>query len=627
MMALDNYKSMVNDLSNILVTRVQNLPADAKLLLNWFQSLPTLQRWIVGITAFNTTILITHRLFSYLSRKIHKYPPGLYGIPYFGSFFTFGFYGEEKFTQSLLPSYGPITMHKIGITNILTINEVNLIKVIIGSEYCALRPWQLTAIYTNVDKSNYNDDLTSNALKIHQIVPPQAFSNDYQSQRRRLALNAVSKIANRKFVESQVNVLLSKQMYPVLEKMAIESGGNNHNERKKASWSPHRDMDLISFNITFGALFGIDNILSKDNKDFLTIADHSTEFGVLFGLSILSNFFYFPRIIRKHYIDDKITVGFVKNLSNSSVIFEKYIDNAIKEYENKKSSVSDDDSSFTLFDEIYQSIKNDKNMNSIITDEILLADIFSLLAAATDTTTATLESCLLFAAKYASVQEEVYQELKQFSNGDGDGDGASGDIEYKNITQCVKFQGFIHEVLRISAIVPKNTARAVSEACILKFNYETDNNGYKKSDAVNSKSIIFDKLSNYERYNNEKGQRDCEYIIDESFYIDSNLDYVMTQDSNIWGLNPSKLDINHWIKQNSEKGEIFFKNTNSLPFSIGKRDCPGRMLAMKAIKLIMAKLFLKYKFTFEDDSIDITYEYGFVKQINPKRSLVVEKRT
>ena len=44
--------------------------------------------------------------------------------------------------------------------------------------------------------------------------------------------------------------------------------------------------------------------------------------------------------------------------------------------------------------------------------------------------------------------------------------------------------------------------------------------------------------------------------------------------------------------------------------SVGKRDCPGCMLAMKAIKLIMVEVFSKYGFTFKDDSVGITYYYN-----------------
>ena len=593
-MSLYSCESMLKKFINILETRIQKLS--------------TLQRWVVAFSAFNTAVLVTHKVFSYLSRKNHKYPPSLLGIPYWGSFFTFAYYGEKAFIQSLLPSYGPITMHKIGRTNILTINETNLIKTIIGSEYCALRPWQLSAIYDSVNKSIYSNNLTLNEIQMQQIVTSQAFSNQHVPQRRRLALNAISKIANRKFIEGHVNILLEKQMFPLLDEMAT----NN-----KGIWSPHREMDLISFNITFGALFGSKNILDSNNRDFITIAEYSTTFGVLFGFSILSNLFYIPNIVRKHFIDNKLNLAFVKNLAHTSVIFEKYINNAIKEHEKKNKD------EFTIFDEIYENMKKDKNLNNVITDEILLSDLLSLVGAATDTTTATLESCLLFAAKYSALQDEIYYELKQFGDcGDG-----NNDIEYKNIANCVKFQAFIHEVLRVSAIVPKNTPHAVSEPCILKFNYMIDKNGERMPNRVNSKSIIFDKLSNYDSYNNSKGDRDTEYIIDKSFYIDSNLEYIQTQDNSIWGKNASKFNINHWIKD-GKKGKIFYKNPNSLPFSIGKRDCPGRALAMKAIKLIMAKLFIKYKFAFQDNSIDIdiTYKYGFVKQIYPKQNLVVAKR-
>ena len=372
-----------------------------------------------------------------------------------------------------------------------------------------------------------------------------------------IALSDVGKVANRKFVGSQVimSVLFKQTNFSHLGKMTIESS----KARKKGAWSPHGDIDLILVNMTFDALFGIQNILSKDNQASSSIADHLTEFAALFGLSISRIFFYFPTIIRKHYID-KITVGFVKNLSHSSIVLE-----------NKKSNGSVGDKSFTLFDEIHQSIKNDQSKNSIITNEILLVYIFSLLAG-TDTSTTTLELCVLF------------------DHEDNSNDSGDCDIQYTNTTHshCIKFEAFIHEVLRVFAIVSKNIALGVSETCVLKFNYAKDNNGIKKYDAVNGSSIIFDKLRDYCLYNYDKGERCCEYIID-SFDIDPNLDYVMTQDINIWGKNASKLDNNHSINKISKRVKHFLRI--QMHYHLAKKPC-------------------KHKFTCGNNNIDNIYEHG-----------------
>ena len=632
-MALAKWNALLIELSGIAQIRLETLATDLKRLVNWYKNRTGIQRWLIGASGFSVTVLASHRLFSYLSRKNNKQPPGLIGIPYFGSFFTLAYYGEEKFSRSLLPSYGPITMHKIGTTKILTINEINLIKAIIGSQYCALRPPQLSAIYRSVNQSIYVKNVSAKSLLEYKIIAPQAFCNEYRCQRRRVLINAVSKISNKQLIESNVNKLLSTKIFPLLDDISSNNmntidNNSNHNSNtsaneNKRSWNPDSEMELLSFNITFGALFGSDKILDSNDNDFIAIAKFSTRFGALFGFSILANLFCIPNLIRKYMIDDKLNPEFVQNLADGSSIFEKYMNEAIKNLANKK------ESDYTLFDEIYKMIKNDANVSSVITDEILLVDVFNLLAAATATTAITLESCLLFSAKYLSLQDEIYKELIQFGSGSGSGSG--NDIEYKNIVHCVKFQAFIHEVLRVSAILPTSNPRAVSEPCILRFNYMKSNDDKKRiqkntTRRVDSQSIIFDKLCNY----NSNDKRDCEYIIDELFYIVENLDYVMTQDSNIWGENPCQFNIYHWInmihESNGETRQTFVKNPNSLPFSIGKRDCLGKTLAMKAIKLILAKLFLKYKFTFENENKDIVYRYMFVKEIHPKINLLAQKR-
>ena len=125
-------------LSNEWQKLVSDVTKDPKLI-------DFLKKWSLA-TGICLSILLLRSMYHRIYRKICKYPPGLFGVPYFGSLFAVAAYGDDKFYTKLLPKYGAITMFQLGNTNMISINDVNLIQTMYNSQYCLKRPQAMTEV-------------------------------------------------------------------------------------------------------------------------------------------------------------------------------------------------------------------------------------------------------------------------------------------------------------------------------------------------------------------------------------------------------------------------------------------------------------------------------------------------
>ena len=113
-------------------------------------------------TGVCVSLLLLRNIFHRVYRKIYKYPPGLFGIPYFGSFFTVAFYQDDYFLSKILPKYGPITMFRIGNTNMISINDATLVQTILEHKASTERPPQLADLFTlKINKYDDYDNKTN----------------------------------------------------------------------------------------------------------------------------------------------------------------------------------------------------------------------------------------------------------------------------------------------------------------------------------------------------------------------------------------------------------------------------------------------------------------------------------
>lgn len=137
----------------ILAARQQITTEWAKFLSDLDPKLLEIFKKFSLATGICLSLLLLRNVFNRIYRRIYKYPPGLFGIPYFGSFFTLAAYGDDKFYTKLIPKYGPITMFDVGNTSMISINDANLIQTMYNSNYCLQRPQLMTQLFSLTGKT------------------------------------------------------------------------------------------------------------------------------------------------------------------------------------------------------------------------------------------------------------------------------------------------------------------------------------------------------------------------------------------------------------------------------------------------------------------------------------------
>lgn len=103
-------------------------------------------------------------------------------------------------------------------------------------------------------------------------------------------------------------------------------------------------------------------------------------------------------------------------------------------------------------------------------------------------------------------------------------------------------------------------------------------------------------------------------------------DYFIPKDTmiliNIWGLhrdpsiweNPTKFDPDRWNDENLKKIENL--RYKFLPFSVGPRDCVGKIFAKYEAPLIISLILYSFEINFADGFNDIDLEFGSI--LKPK---------
>ena len=254
-------------------------------------------------------------------------------------------------------------------------------------------------------------------------------------------------------------------------------------------------------------------------------------------------------------------------------------------------------------------LENEKE-NKIRRDEIL-ADIFSLFAAGTDTSASTLQSGIILFGKYPNIQKKFYNiclklwklngESLWIGTGTDSGSDIDNDTKYKGFrldwirmsdkyNKDIKilineFKAIIYEILRISSIAPRGLSH---------FNIKQD-----------------EKIFVPKEYGTLDG-KDHNYIIPKGSFLVSNAEYIhkYSKYETEWkhkyrdfnDINNDQFCLENWFVDGDSSQ--FVKNINkSLPylaFGTGKRDCVGRYLALHQFQLFIATLVLNFQFYFKD---------------------------
>lgn len=234
----------------------------------------------------------------------------------------------------------------------------------------------------------------------------------------------------------------------------------------------------------------------------------------------------------------------------------------------KKLKRNEKDENLKLFnDYIKDYVDGDKKY---LTKSKLYGDMALMLLAATDTTYGALSFAMVLAAKYPSIQQELYKELK-----DAYGTIENITLQKGGILKMPKLRAFVYECMRIYPPAQAAGFRDISA----KEGLEIDTRPYggdKVYKVPKGTQLMINIMAAH--HNAEFWVKDYDPINNE-------------QHKNI---NMKEIHLEFWLDSQG-KFDILKNKVNFLTFSTGKRDCPGQSLAIKELYIVLAMIFMTYK--------------------------------
>ncbi|XP_063148984.1 cytochrome P450 2C5-like [Candoia aspera] len=195
---------------------------------------------------------------------------------------------------------------------------------------------------------------------------------------------------------------------------------------------------------------------------------------------------------------------------------------------------------------------------SIISVEDLVMTVFELFIAGTDSTTNAVSYGLILLARFPQVQAKAQQEIDEVV-------GANRAPSMEDRLQLSYTNAFVHEIQRFQQSSSENFPRMTTQ--------DVNFRGY----FIPQGTIVVPLWS--------------------SVHFDT-----------LWWEDPEKFDPGHFL---DEKGE-FQKKDAYMPFSAGKRACPGEGLARMEIFLLLATLLQHFTFELSIDPEEIDLEDLFL---------------
>eukprot|EP01083_Nonionella_stella_P148822 471769_1 len=331
-------------------------------------------------------------------------------------------------------------------------------------------------------------------------------------------------------------------------------------------WNASLYTEYITFNSIFSALFGSTIDLDIHDKN-----NFFTKWDTLINeLSDLKS--------KLHVLNIS---GFnppqwLTNMLINGTTIEQGIDGMITEWmqnngfiiDLNKGKISRNCNKHSFCDEMMNEMNNS---SCDYTMDSLIADLGSYLISGYHTTSNCAYYGLLLLATNVGVQDTIYHELLMKTKD-----------KNVNWNDLHIFRAFVFEMIRLSTILPIGLPHFVD------------------------KDIECD-----------------EYMIPKGSSILINHFYIHKSSANDWR---DKLSIHKWLDDNNH----FKMNTNFVMFGYGKRDCPGKTLALKQLYSMFARLIKQYKFALpqhiDPTKFKIQQRWRALLEIYPKVSLKVEKR-
>jgi len=531
----------------------------------WFDGLASYQKIIALLSVFVCGRYVTLKL----HRKIYNYPPGPIGLPFVGCLVSFGLW-PRRFLYNLERHYGGIACVPLGVYDNIFLSRTDAIEFLMKKTNFNDRP----LLYNSPRPQGQNDVVFINGQE--------------WSRRRRYASKSLIRLADSSFIARHVNNAVKKDVCPAIEAAQIEQG---------KLWFPRTHTSFFAMNIVFSAIFGVelrmnDAFIQRYIAQTAVFLDSLT---FVLHMSMLINF----------KLPDKLMWGVLsnhrKNAHEHDVILSQWmnasgffeVDTSPEHYVLKRLKYDDtqhnkhgDEDEEVFLDFLIKEFEAGK-----ISIEQIISDIQAVLAGSIDTTRNGTEYGFVLLAKYPAIQQRIYEEVKRLYGDSDDGDAV---FDFEHIHQLHLLRAFVHEMMRISNVVPLGLPHRCQEDCEYK--------GYviRKGSLVHINSYFVHKWNDWGA-------------------ADGGISGRAVHDKEC-----DEIHLEYWLDEQQK----FQMNRNFFAFGAGRRDCAGRAVAVKAAYAIFGSLLLRYKFVADGDpdAIKITQEWGTVQVMSPPIGIKVQKR-
>eukprot|EP01084_Bolivina_argentea_P320138 555431_1 len=492
---------------------------------------------VVTITYCSLKIYFTLRNgFYILQRKYKKLPNGPTGFPYIGFI--------EKRDYSLLRQLA---------TNYGCLATVNGNKGIYINNPFLAKKIHLNSKVSMVDRPDVT--LIDNSLFF-------LFSNGKPwAERRKIIYSTILTTMNKAFyIEQCTKGFIKNKVYKEIDNQI------NKNIHLKELFIP------IGFNIVLQTCFGKELKSLYGDEFFNKWLQRINKFNAM----SLKKVFVLVIYILSVLISGTGMEFILRWVVNKTALFgQLYVmKRTLTEYLNNKHVFNDDE---TLNKDIFDEYKQ-KYLELNYTEEQLIGDMSVMFMAASETTANTLSFCLLYLAKYANIQNELYQEINTAFDGDVD----QISLQNNGALKVPKLRAFLHEILRLKPPIATTAFRQINNKNGLEVdttNYDQNGKIYKIPFKMHLFVNVIAISMNSKYWKSRKSQK-----------INNNMND---------NINMNKIHFEFWL-DDDDKFSKKANNDSFLAFSLGKRNCVGQALAIKQMLIILAMIICKYQIKFPD---------------------------
>ena len=585
---------------------------------------PWLQNKVVRAVAVISGVLTARKIIDLMRRKWYNYPPGPVGIPFLGTALSLT---DMDYQINCHKYYGPIHMTHFGFANVVFINDIKLLRQLFKKEAFWDRNPLVDTKYSK-HGSNYITDFSNLRL-----------SHEWKVRRQLMQLHVIKKL-NGSFLTNILTKIIKNNVLSIVDNNIYSKKSNKEN-----IWYVRNECCYIAFATVYSAVFG-DSCPKPNDLLFTQFKNKTNQMFNSLPIAVSGSLLFpFNKQIEQWIVDKS-------NYASNVIELQNIIRKWIKQYNNYNNNNNNNNNKNEPRDDInrnrslyYQVLKdaisnktdnsgNDNQDNDMInidheciTEDSGIADIFVAFIGGTHTTAVALEQCILYLAKCGqSLQNELYNEICPFiiptvhNNNDDDDDGQNYNYDYnydailKNCNKLDKLGSFIYEVLRIHGFI-----------------FSTANRQLIKKEEIIEVNMCIGAGKNND-YNGIKTKR---YVLPKNCTVFGNV-AAINHDVNIWEkklksgnifeFNPKRFIDSKTNKMKHGKDSI---KSYMITFGAGRRNCPGKELAIKELYLVMAIFISRYIFKIPNKYIEKQYNIPrmFVKSTTPTLGVVVEKRT